>query len=134
GIALNAVIEKAIGGTGYDRLIASGPGCTLSGGGGNDTLIGGGGNDRLIGGSGVDALTGGGSGDTFVFLLGDSSATSGQHDRITDFTTGVDHIDLSGIDAISSTGSYDQFKFLASAAFDGAAGELNYFYNGTTCV
>ena len=107
---------------------------TLSGGGGNDTLIGGAGNDRLIGGSGVDNLTGGGGGDTFVFLLGDSSAASGQHDRITDFLSGSDHIDLSGFDAISSTGSYDQFKFIATAAFDGAAGELNYFYNSSTGV
>ena len=55
GIALNAIIEKAIGGSGNDTLIANDSGCTLSGGGGNDTLIGGAGNDRLIGGSGVDA-------------------------------------------------------------------------------
>ena len=134
GIALNAVIEKAIGGSGNDRLIASDTGCTLSGGGGNDTLIGGAGNDRLIGGSGVDNLTGGSSGDTFVFLLGNSSAASGQHDRITDFVSGTDRIDLSGFDAISSTGSYDQFKFIATAAFNGAAGELNYFYNSSTGV
>ncbi|MBR1277686.1 M10 family metallopeptidase C-terminal domain-containing protein [Bradyrhizobium sp. AUGA SZCCT0283] len=134
GIALNAVIEKAIGGSGNDTLIASDTGCTLSGGGGNDTLIGGAGNDTLIGGSGVDNLTGGGSGDIFVFLLGNSSATSGQHDRITDFVSGTDDIDLSGFDAISSTGSYDQFKFLATASFSGAAGELNYFYNSSTGV
>ena len=37
-------------------------------------------------------------------------------------------------DAISSTGSYDQFKFIATAAFHGAAGELNYFYNSSTGV
>ena len=134
GIALNAVIEKAIGGSGNDTLIASDAGCTLSGGGGNDTLNGGAGNDRLIGGSGIDNLTGGSSGDIFVFLLGNSSATSGQHDRITDFVSGTDDIDLSGFDAISSTGSYDQFKFLATAAFSGAAGELNYFYNSSTGV
>jgi serralysin len=134
GIALNATIEKAIGGSGNDTLIASDTGCTLSGGGGNDTLIGGAGNDKLIGGSGVDNLTGGNSGDTFVFLLGNSSATSGQHDRITDFVSGTDYIDLSGYDAISSTGGYDQFKFLAAAAFSGAAGELNYFYNSSTGV
>ena len=69
-----------------------------------------------------------------MFLLGDSPATSGQHDRITDFLSGSDHIDLSGYDAISSTGSYDQFKFIATAAFHGAAGELNYFYNSSTGV
>src|SRR2546429_1604819 len=134
GIALNATIEKAIGGTGNDRLIASDTGSTLSGGGGADTLIGGASNDRLIGGSGVDNLTGGGSADTFVFLLGDSSPASGQHDRITDFLSGADHIDLSGVDAISSTGRYDQFKFIATAAFHGTAGELNYFYNSSTGI
>ena len=134
GIALNAVIEKAIGGSGNDRLIANDLGCTLSGGGGADTLTGGAGNDRLLGGSGIDNMTGGSSGDTFVFLLGDSSAASGQHDRITDFLSGTDHIDLSGFDAISSSGSYDQFRFIATAAFHGAAGELNYFHNSSTGV
>ncbi|WP_161855923.1 M10 family metallopeptidase C-terminal domain-containing protein [Bradyrhizobium sp. CCBAU 051011] len=134
GIALNATIEKAIGGSGNDKLTASDTGCTLSGGGGSDTLIGGAGNDKLIGGIGVDTMTGGASGDTFVFLLGESLATSGLHDRITDFESGADHIDLSGYDAISSTGSYDQFKFLGTAAFDGAAGELNYFYNSATGI
>ncbi|WKA30777.1 M10 family metallopeptidase C-terminal domain-containing protein [Bradyrhizobium roseum] len=134
GLALNAVIEKAIGGSGNDHLIASNTGSTLSGGGGADTLTGGAGNDTLIGGAGVDNMTGGSSGDTFVFLLGNSSAASGQRDRITDFVSGTDHIDLSGFDAISSSGSYDQFKFIATAAFHGAAGELNYFYNSSTGV
>jgi serralysin len=134
GIALNAVIEKAIGGAGADRLIASDTGSQLLGGGGSDTLIGGAGNDRLYGGSGVDNLTGGGGVDTFVFLLGDSSAASGLHDRITDFGSGVDLIDLSGYDAISSTGSYDQFRFISTTAFHGSAGELNYFYNSASGV
>ncbi|MEH2502817.1 serralysin [Bradyrhizobium sp. AZCC 1578] len=134
GIALSAIIEKAIGGSGNDTLIASGFGCTLSGGGGGDTLIGGAGIDKLIGGAGIDNLTGGSSGDTFVFAFGESSAASGQHDRITDFVSGLDHIDLSGIDAISSTGGYDLFRFIATGAFDGAAGELNYFYNSSLGV
>ncbi|WKA27016.1 M10 family metallopeptidase C-terminal domain-containing protein [Bradyrhizobium roseum] len=134
GLALNAVIEKAIGGSGNDHLIASNTGSTLSGGGGADTLTGGAGNDTLIGGAGVDNMTGGSSGDTFVFLLGNSSAASGQRDRITDFVSGTDYIDLSGFDAISSSGSYDQFKFIATAAFHGVAGELNYFYNSSTGV
>ena len=133
GIALGTTIEKAIGGTGNDTLIANDAGCTLLGGGGNDTLIGGSGADRMTGGSGGDTLTGGGSSDLFVFLLGDSPV-GGQRDRITDFVSGADRIDLSGYDAISSTGSYDQFKFIATAAFNGTAGELNYAYNGSTGV
>ena len=82
GIALNAMIENAIGGSGNDTLIANDLGCTLTGGGGNDTLTGGAGIDRLIGGIGVDTLSGGGGVDTFAFAFGDSSAASGQHDRI----------------------------------------------------
>ncbi len=134
GIALNAVIEKAVGGSGNDTLIASGAACTLSGGNGSDTLMGGAGNDTLIGGLGLDILTGGSANDTFAFLLGQSSAASGQHDRITDFLSGTDRIDLSGYDAISSTGGYDQFKFIATSAFHGVAGELNYFYNSSAGV
>ncbi|MEH2610437.1 M10 family metallopeptidase C-terminal domain-containing protein [Bradyrhizobium sp. AZCC 1693] len=134
GIALSATIEKAIGGSGNDRLTASDTGCTLSGGGGADTLIGGAGNDKLIGGAGVDNLTGGSSGDIFVFLLGDSSATSGQHDKIIDFATGTDHIDLSGIDAIGSTGTLDQFVFIGTSGFGGAAGQLNYYFNSSLGV
>ena len=134
GIALSAAIENAIGGSGNDTLIANDNGCTLSGGAGNDTLIGGAGNDRLIGGAGVDTMTSGGGADTFVFASGDSSATSGQHDRITDFVTGTDHIDLSGIDAIVGTAGIDQFYFIGSTAFDGRAGELDYSYNNALGV
>ncbi|MEH2544236.1 Ca2+-binding RTX toxin-like protein [Bradyrhizobium sp. AZCC 2262] len=134
GIALNATIEKAIGGSGNDTLIASDTGCTLSGGGGNDTLIGGAGNDTLIGGFGIDSLTGGGSGDTFVFALGESSAASGQHDRITDFTSGLDHIDLSGIDAIDSSAAQETFHFIGTAAFSGVAGELSAVFNSSLGV
>src|SRR5437879_6856196 len=50
GIALNATLEKAIGGSGSDTLIASNSGCTLAGGSGNDTLIGASGNDTIVGG------------------------------------------------------------------------------------
>jgi Ca2+-binding RTX toxin-like protein len=133
-IALSTVIEKAIGGSGNDTLIANDLGCTLTGGAGADTLTGGAGIDRLIGGSGVDTETGGGGADNFVFAFGDSSATSGQHDRITDFLSGTDHIDLSAIDAIAGTAALDLFHFLGSAAFDGAAGALNYVYNSATGI
>jgi len=51
-------------------------------------------------------------------------------DLITDFTTGMDRIDLSGIDAVSGTpGIIDLFNFLGTAAFNGIAGALDYFFD-----
>ena len=134
GIATASIIENAIGGSGNDTLIANDFGCFLGGGGGNDWLVGGAGNDRLVGGPGGDSLTGGAGADTFAFATGDSPTASGQHDLINDFTPGLDHIDVSGIDAISATGAYDAFRFIATSGFDGAAGELDYFYNGSLGV
>jgi len=124
-------IENAIGGTGNDTLIGNAIANTLTGGAGNDTLSGGGGNDILIGGPGVDTLIGGDGADTFVFATGDSSAAAGQHDLITDFASGVDHIDISGIDAISSTPAHDAFHFIGATALDGTAGALDYYYDAT---
>ncbi len=130
GIATNTTIENAIGGSGNDTLIANDLGCSLDGRSGNDTLTGGAGNDRMIGGAGRDTMTGNGGADTFAFATGDSSATTGQHDLITDFAVGTDKIDLTGIDADTSTpGIIDAFHFLASAAFDGLAAALDYFFD-----
>jgi serralysin len=39
-----------------------------------------------------------------------------------------------GIDAISAMGAHDEFRFLGTAAFDGVAGALNYFYNSSSAV
>jgi Ca2+-binding RTX toxin-like protein len=60
----------------------------LYGLGGNDTLSGGAGNDTLRGGLGTDVLTGGAGADKFQFEKG------GGNDRITDFVSGTDKIDL----------------------------------------
>ena len=66
----------------------------VTGGTRSDFLVGGGGDDRLSGGRGSDSLLGGLGGDTFAF-----SGSSGA-DRILDFASGTDRIDLSayGID------------------------------------
>ncbi|MBF9194494.1 CAP domain-containing protein [Microvirga terrestris] len=73
--------DKLYGGTGNDGLV---------GDSGNDRLYGESGKDRLNGSSGNDILTGGSYADTFRFV-GKWGA-----DKITDFTNGVDHIDLRG--------------------------------------
>jgi Ca2+-binding RTX toxin-like protein len=62
----------------------------LHGGDGIDQLIGAWGNDVLEGGKGSDELTGGTGADRFLF----SEVDSGGIDRILDFETGVDKVDL----------------------------------------
>ena len=60
----------------------------LGGGAGNDTLRGDGGDDTLHGGAGDDLLTGGDGADDFVIRKGMG------HDLVTDFTDGVDQVDV----------------------------------------
>jgi Ca2+-binding RTX toxin-like protein len=82
---------------GDDTLTGTTRNDTLNGLGGNDVLYGlagvdnlngGAGNDILRGGLGADVLTGGAGSDLFVF------ESSGGSDRITDFVSGTDKIDL----------------------------------------
>ncbi len=87
------------GGLGNDRLLGSTGADRMLGGAGKDVLIGGAGNDVLIGGTGADR---------FVFAAG------GQRDVITDFTDGVDKIDLSTFNFASFAAA--QAAFAASGA------------------
>lgn len=66
-IAMGAVIENAIGGSGADTLTGNDSANYLNGGTGNDTLYGGAGFDVLVGGAGSDTLDGGTGGDTAVW-------------------------------------------------------------------
>ena len=77
-IAKGVVMENAIGGSGHDVLI------------GNQI------NNRMTGGAGGDTLTGGGGADTFVYNRASDSPAKNP-DRLTDFTSGIDKIDLSGL-------------------------------------
>jgi len=86
-------IENLTGSGFGDRLTGDSLANVLRGSGGNDTLIGGGGDDILTGGRGADRMAGGAGADVFVFVPADSNA-AGQPDRITDFTSGADRIDL----------------------------------------
>ncbi|WP_205480488.1 calcium-binding protein [Sphingomonas arenae] len=83
---------------------------SLNGHGGNDTLAGLAGDDLLVGGAGRDRLVGGDGADAFVF-------TDLSRDRIDDFETGIDVIDLGWLI------SYDGFDFLGASAFTAVAGQ-----------
>ena len=127
---LRSVIENAIGGSGGDTLVANDFGCTLTGGGGDDFLTGGAGVDRLVGGTGVDTLSGDGGVDTFVFAswrqLGAGRPARPDH-RL--HRPGIDRIDLSGDRRQRVVGAQGPVSLLGTSAFDGAAAELNYFYD-----
>ena len=83
---------------GIDRLWGRGGGDQLFGGAGNDQLYGGEGQDVIDGGAGQDKLKGGAGADVFVFRSASDSAR-GQGDKVLDFQTGLDKIDLTAIDA-----------------------------------
>jgi Ca2+-binding RTX toxin-like protein len=121
------------GTTGNDTLTGTATGDSLDGLAGNDTLQGSGGDDRLDGGAGTDTLTGGTGVDKFIFLPGDVG-TGSAADRITDFVSGTDRIDLSGLDANSSLSGDQAFTFIGAGAFSGTAGELRSAWNGTDTI
>jgi Ca2+-binding RTX toxin-like protein len=88
GTAARQIIGAAsggmlFGGQGNDTLVG--------GASGNDTLLGDAGNDVLVSGGGNDTMTGGSGADIFVVQRNSSEV------RITDFTYGVDKLDLSGL-------------------------------------
>ena len=90
----------------------------INGGAGNDTLIGSAGADTIVGGAGKDTLTGGGGADTFVFkAVGESTVANS--DRILDFVSGLDRIDLSAIDANAPLAGNQAFTFIGTDDFTG---------------
>jgi len=107
-------IENLIGSDYNDTLTGNAADNLLSAGLGNDTLNGAGGNDILIGGPGNNTLTGGNGSDTFVWQQGNAG-----HDLVSDFSLGIDRLDLSqllqGENATSaSLDDYLHFKVTGS--------------------
>jgi Ca2+-binding RTX toxin-like protein len=119
--------ENVVGGSAADFLVGSKGANVLSGGGGADTIEGLGGRDILTGGDGAD---------TFIFeKLSDSGTKTSTRDIITDFTPGVDVIDLSGIDANTKVVGNDAFTWIGPHAFHHQAGELREsFSKGITII
>jgi serralysin len=96
-----------------------------------ENAVGGSGNDILIANEAQNQLSGGGGGDTFTFTERDAQAgwtrSDGKKmlpDRIDDFASGQDRIDLSAIDAVRGSEANDAFTWIGAAAFSHQAGQL----------
>jgi Ca2+-binding RTX toxin-like protein len=89
----SAAGQEVSGGTANDTLDGLGGNDLLDGRAGDDTLLGGTGADTLRGGAGADSMTGGADADTFAYLA-TSDSTAAAVDRLLDFQTGIDSIDL----------------------------------------
>ncbi|RMF38564.1 MAG: hypothetical protein D6754_07230 [Alphaproteobacteria bacterium] len=98
--------ETILGGSGNDTLRGKGGKDFIDAGSGNDSIVAGAGKDVVIGGMGTDVMSGGGGGDSFKF-----NDNSGASDEITDFTNGVDKIDVSGHSAVTSFADITSFQF-----------------------
>jgi Ca2+-binding RTX toxin-like protein len=114
-----------------DQIRGFGNADALYGNGGADIIRGDGGVDTIVGGAGNDTLTGGDGADRFVFANKPNSSSN--HDTITDFVHGNDHIVLDDdvFTALGQGGTRD----LGAANFRaGAAQDSNDFivYNKST--
>ena len=91
-----------------------------------ENAIGGAGNDTIIANQAANRLTGGSGTDTFIWKSAADAADTTGADRILDFVSGIEKIDLSAIDANSTTAANDAFQFIGTNAFTGVAGQLRY--------
>jgi Ca2+-binding RTX toxin-like protein len=111
----NDAANKLQGLAGADKIWGKGGNDTLSGGADKDMLYGDAGNDRIDGGAAQDKLTGGAGADVFVFTLA-SDTERHKSDKILDFETRVDKIDLTAIDADTTVAGNQAFVYGTSAA------------------
>jgi Ca2+-binding RTX toxin-like protein len=125
----NALDNIIWGGGSADVLSGLDGNDELQAGGGNDTLNGGDGDDYLNGSSGADVYTGG-AGSDFIQIGFFESGNGAAADRITDFATGVDIVDVSAWDANRNLAGNQAFTWVGSAAFSGTAGELRTYFDG----
>jgi Ca2+-binding RTX toxin-like protein len=93
----------------------------LFGSGGDDSLFGDSGDDVLDGGAGRDLLTGGTGSDIFVLAAASDSPMGLGRDRIQDFLSGVDKVDLS---------AFGPMAFIGKRGFSGNDAELRYSKSG----
>lgn len=101
--------DKLLGGRGDDTLNAGQGNDVVKGSFGADTIIGGGGRDKMFAGIDNDV-------DTFVFQSSSNSLKGSQRDRILQFDSGEDIIDLSAIDADINKDGNQAFSFSGTSA------------------
>lgn len=126
-------VENLTGSAFADILSGNDESNLVSGGGGDDVIYGRGGADtlngeegadQLFGGAGADTLIGGAGADVFIFQTLSDSAV-GAADTLTDFTRGLDRIDLRSIDANINLRGDQAFNFIGTGSFTGQAGQLH---------
>jgi Ca2+-binding RTX toxin-like protein len=102
------------GGNGQDRI---------GGGSAGDRLMGGAGDDHIAGYAGGDLMTGGSGADVFHYAhqSGDTGMTIAAADRITDFVSGTDKIDMEFAGTRLMLGHHNYGNY-AEAAIDFGAG------------
>ena len=114
GLTVNA-------GGGVDVVITGDGDDTVFGGAGSDTMVSGGGADELIGGLGNDTMTGGAGADQFTFSVLDFVGPTG--DQITDFTIGLDVIELQGF-GVTTVGDLNFVNTALGDAIELSANQL----------
>jgi len=100
---------------GRDTLHGMAGNDVMNGGRGADMLFGGEGNDRLFGSRGMDYLDGGDGADILTGGRGSDIFAFGDQDRVTDFKSGDDLIDLEAYGITESN-----FETMVSIARDGS--------------
>lgn len=105
---------------------------TIFGGKEANTIYGGTGSDSIYGGGGADELTGGADNDIFLFgSVKDSTVALKGQDTITDFTHGVDLLEIQSIDFNSKTKGLQHPTLIGSKHFSHTAGELRFDHTAT---
>jgi len=122
-IAFGTIIENAVAGAGNDSITGNAVGNVLQAGGGADTIRGGRGMDRIEGGAGADIFVFGTAGESRD-LAARSDGKKASADRLNDFLSGTDRIDLSAVDANRGTDGDQAFSWIGTNAFSGVAGQL----------
>lgn len=126
----NSGDDVLLGLNGNDIIRGNGGDDRIVGGIGRDTVDGGTGNDRINGGNGADNMTGGSGRDRFVFDV--LPLRTADADRVTDFDTRFDRIDLDNraFDALGRNGALNADAFVLAAAAQDAEDRI--IFNGQT--